>query len=154
MTVLRIAILLALTASVPVHAASNVSAKFDGVYEGAATPVPIAGAEGCTAFTLTEISISAGFLKTAKGTPGPMVSGLITEQGYVAAFLTRPGHQRSPLAGRLEDGVISAGLIESDSGCAWIVHLRRRPYTIPFSSYRTREQPKPQRAEQYTFSAR
>jgi hypothetical protein len=37
--------------------------------------------------------------------------------------MTRPGHQAAALDGRLEDGVIAAGFIESESGCVWVIHL-------------------------------
>lgn len=130
MTLLRIAVLLALVAPGGAHAASNVSAKFDGTYEGAATPAPAISAAGCKPFIVSDIAISAGFLKSPKGS-GLTVSGFVTEEGYVSASLARAGRPSYPLDGRLEDGVISAGFIEVDSGCIWIVHLRRRPQGIP-----------------------
>jgi hypothetical protein len=126
MDVLRGALLVPLFALSAAHAASNVSAKYDGSYEGAATPALPMRTAGCPAFTLNGIAISNGFLKTPQGEAAYAVSGFITEEGYVSAFLARAGHVRSALDGRMEDGVISAGFIESDSGCAWIVHLRRR----------------------------
>lgn len=122
----RGALFLTLMAAPSVHAASDVRAKFDGVYEGAAMPVPAMGPAGCPTFTLSDVWITKGFFKKSVAAMGPVVEGFITDEGYVSAFLTRPGHQRSALDGRLEDGVLSAGFIESDSGCVWVVHLRRR----------------------------
>lgn len=113
--------------SFSVEAASNVSAKYDGIYEGAATPAPGLGTANCLAFPLTDVRLEKGFFKAARAGSNVSISGFITEEGYVSAHMARAGHQRSPLDGRLEDGLIVAGFIEFDSGCSWVVHLRPRP---------------------------
>jgi hypothetical protein len=66
-------------------------------------------------------------VSTGRSPGDPIASGFITEEGYFAAFITRPGHQRTPMDGRLVDGSIIAGIMEGDSGCAWVIHLDRKP---------------------------
>ncbi len=116
-------------ASVSAEAASNVSSKYDGVYDGAATPAPDMGAANCSAFVLRDVKLEKGAFKpgTTEGGASLSVGGFITEEGYVSAYMMRPGHLRAPLDGRLDAGVIVAGFIEPDSGCIGVVHLRARP---------------------------
>lgn len=108
------------------QASSNVSGRYDGRYVGAAEPVPGMGPASCTGFTLGTISIEKGILRVPGRGSGIGVSGYITEEGYVSAFMTRAGHEKSALDGRLQDDVIVAGFIEKDTGCAWTVHLTRQ----------------------------
>jgi len=108
------------------QAASNVTTKFDGIYTSSAEPAPAMGAAGCPAFSLGEVNISRGFLRTTPAPDRPVVTGFITEEGYVAAYVTRPGHSRSAMDGRLDEGVIVAGFIEGDSNCMWVVRLTPR----------------------------
>jgi len=114
--------LLVITAGT-VHAGSDISNKFDGRYAGAAEPASGIGAQGCPSFTLSEIVIAQGFLRAAPTDNQPSLSGFITEEGYVAASVSRPGHMRSAMDGRLVEGVIVAGFIEADTNCAWVVRL-------------------------------
>lgn len=111
--------------SAHVGATSDVSAKFDGTYAGSAVPAPNMGGSGCTAFAIHEVSIIKGILRSGRDQAQPKTEGFITAEGYVSAFMTRAGHLRSPLDGRLENDVIVAGFIELDSNCHWIVKLAR-----------------------------
>lgn len=126
MRLLSLITAIALIAS-PVLAASNVSAKFDGIYAGEAKPAPLKSAPACASIPIAEVRVAKGFLSVSKNPEHLTVTGLITAEGYVAAFLTRPGHSRSPMDGRYEENTIIAGLIESDSDCSWVVYLTRRP---------------------------
>ncbi len=116
-------------ASVSAEAASNVSSKYDGVYDGDATPAPNMGAANCSAFVLRDVKLEKGAFKpgATEGGASLSVSGFITEDGYVSAYMMRSGHLRAPFDGRLDAGVIVAGFIEPDSGCIWVVHLQARP---------------------------
>lgn len=118
--------LLVTTMVASAQGASNVSAKFDGIYEGEATPAVALEQAGCSAFAAGEVVIANGILKSRKTDGSPTITGFITEEGYVAAFMTRAGHQRSAMDGRHENCVIGVGFIESDSGCAWVVHLQQK----------------------------
>lgn len=121
---MRIALtLMTLLVAGTAQAESNVSNKFDGVYQGNAMPVVGMSTSACPELQLPEVTIAKGFLKSAKDPSQPAVSGFITEEGYVAAFMARAGQQRSAMDGRFEAGVISAGFIEATSGCMWVVHL-------------------------------
>jgi hypothetical protein len=114
----------ALTAlSAPAGATSNVSSRYDGIYSGEATPAPDMGASSCASFSIGQVVISKGFLRTPKSADQPAIRGLITEEGYVAAWMTRPGYKRLALDGRLEANVISAGYIDEAQNCFWVVHL-------------------------------
>ena len=104
-------------------AASNVTNKYDGVYTGTAQPAPGTEVKGCLMFSVGDVTIARGFLRTPKGADLPFVTGLITEEGYVAAFMARPGHARAAMDGRFDEDQIVAGFIEEDSGCVWVVHL-------------------------------
>jgi hypothetical protein len=108
------------------QASSNVSGRYDGRYDGSAVPVAGMGPASCTGFSLATISIEKGILKVPRGGAGIAISGFITEEGYVSAFMTRAGHERSALDGRLQDDLIVAGFIEKDTGCVWTVHLARQ----------------------------
>lgn len=111
----------------PAQASSNVSARYDGKYDGVAELVPYMGPANCSGFVLPTVSIEKGFLKVAGRDAQIAISGFVTEEGYVSAFMTRAGHDRSALDGRLEDTIIAAGFIETDTGCVWTVHLTRQP---------------------------
>lgn len=104
-------------------AASNVSARYDGVYTGKAFPTPGMSAPTCQPFEIPRVTIAKGFFGAGTASDDIRISGFITEEGYVSAFMTRPGGQKYPLDGRLEDGRISAGFLEPAAGCAWIVEL-------------------------------
>lgn len=110
----------------PAWAASDVSPKFDGVYLGAAAVVSGMGVAACAPFDVGEVTISRGFVKPGTDAALPRISGFITEEGYLAAVMTRSGRPTFPLEGRLEDGVIVAGFIDTTENCYWTVHLRRR----------------------------
>jgi hypothetical protein len=118
--------LLVITAGT-VHAGSDISSKFDGRYAGTAEAASGIGARGCSSFTLGDVVIAQGFLRAARTDNQPSVSGFITEEGYVAASMSRPGHMRSAMDGRLVEGVIVAGFIEADTNCAWVVRLLPYP---------------------------
>jgi len=110
------------------QAASNVSAKFDGRYAGIAAPAPLSPV-ACSTLQFDHLAISGGFVSTPRGGSDPISSGFITEEGYFTAIITRPGHRPTPMDGRLVDGTIIAGVMECDSGCAWVIHLERKPQT-------------------------
>ena len=105
-------------------ATSNVSARYDGIYTGKAFPTPGMSAPTCQPFEIPRVTIAKGFLRAGATSDEIRISGFITEEGYVAAFMTRPGGQKYPLDGRLEDGRISAGFLEPAAACAWIVELK------------------------------
>lgn len=105
------------------YGASNVSSKYDGVYSGAAEPVTGMGAPNCPAFVIADVTIASGFLRTPQTTGQPTLSGFITEDGYLSAYLARPGRPRFPMDGRLENQTITAGFIDTEDNCYWIVRL-------------------------------
>lgn len=106
------------------NAASDVSAQFDGVYAGTAEPAPAMGRAGCGAFQIPSVTIAKGFFQTTSGAQ-PSVTGFVTADGYVSASLTRPGRPRLALDGRLEGDTISAGLIDAEDNCYWVVRLTK-----------------------------
>jgi hypothetical protein len=122
MSYLRTAFAFLLVFAGTAQAASNVSSKFDGSYSGTAEPAPAMGAAGCGRFSL-DVTITRGILRAAPLSAPYIISGFITEEGYVAAYLTRSGHVRSALDGRWDEGVIVAGFIEADSNCMWVLRL-------------------------------
>ena len=101
--------------SAPALATSGVSSAFDGVYLGAVR----SAAGDCPAFDIGRVTISGGALHSEPG--APIISGIITEEGYVQATLNRDG-SAGALDGRLNNGMISAGY--KNGSCAWIVELR------------------------------
>lgn len=122
---LALSLSLALGVAEVAAAASNVSSKYDGVYSGAAMPARTGVQSECAEFAVGNITIAGGIFKSP-ASQFPKVSGFVTEEGYVASFLTRSGHGRSAMDGRIVDGVIVAGLIEEDSGCMWTVRLEKQ----------------------------
>ncbi len=98
-------------------AASNVAHKLDGVYIGNAQPAPTVGTPGCPSFSLGEITIASGFFKIPQNAGEPVITGFITEEGYVAAHFARRDHLPAVMDGRFDNGEIVAGVIEPDSGC-------------------------------------
>ncbi|MSO73120.1 MAG: hypothetical protein EXQ84_05865 [Rhodospirillaceae bacterium] len=105
------------------RAASGVSAKYDGVYIGTGVPVQGLSAPECPTLMVGPITISKGFLRSEKTAERPAATGFITEEGYVSARFSRPGAKATRLAGRWDENVISAGVIEEDTGCAWTLRL-------------------------------
>lgn len=114
-----IALAFLLTAAASAHAASNVSPKFDGSYTAVVEVVPwMSTGPACGPFPLSDVTISKGVIATAS------VRGFITEEGYLEASIVLPGGVSTPLNGRLDNGEISAGVIDTKSGCAWLVRLK------------------------------
>lgn len=99
----------------PAFAFSGTTSNFDGVYLGAVHT----SAGNCPAFEIGRVTISNGALKSDTGEAA--ISGIITQEGYVAATLSRNG-TTARMDGRLDNGMISAGYM--DGACAWIVELR------------------------------
>lgn len=104
-------------------AASNVSARYDGVYSGQAVAAPAMSTGACPSFDIGPVTITKGFLRSEKAPDRPSITGFITEEGYIQASMTSPDGTKKPLDGRLENGTISAGLIDAAGGCAWLVEL-------------------------------
>ena len=112
--------------SAATQAATNVSAQYDGVYTGVAKPNPAVSVAGpCAPFTINKVTIRQGNLKSDAVTTAAAINGIITEDGYVQAKMALPGGAPSEFDGRLTGSTISAGFIESSSGCAWLVELKR-----------------------------
>jgi hypothetical protein len=107
-----------------VLASSNVTAKFDGDYAGVAEAMPDTDKPECRSFAIGNVTITKGFIHTPTVPGQSLVSGFITEQGYVTGRLKRPDHQAGAMDGRLVEGVIVAGFIEDETGCVWIVRLK------------------------------
>lgn len=99
----------------PALAFSGLTTNFDGVYLGAVHT----SSGSCPAFEVGRVTISNGALKSDSGDAS--ISGIITEEGYVAATLSRNG-TTARMDGRLDNGMISAGYV--DGACAWVVELR------------------------------
>ncbi|MHB1206441.1 MAG: hypothetical protein ACYCZX_12795 [Rhodospirillaceae bacterium] len=116
---------ISLHAPYPSWGANSISANFDGVYGGQATVNPALSSGSCGPFSMGKVIISKGNLRTEAKPDMPWVTGFITDDGYVQGSMARPGGARSPLNGRLKDGTISAGFIESASMCAWLIELKR-----------------------------
>jgi hypothetical protein len=111
-----------------VNAASDVSARFDGVYAGSAEPAPAMGRTGCGVFPVAPVTIANGFFQTAAdAAQASITAGFITADGYVSAYLTRPGRPRFAMDGRLDGQIIIAGFIDTDENCYWIVRLTKMP---------------------------
>lgn len=128
---MRIFLICALSSANASQAASNVSARFDGVYSGWAIQTPGMSLPSCSPFQITRMTIAQGFLRSDEGIDQPittgLITGLITEEGYMAGFMARPGGVKHDLDGRLENDIISAGFIETETSCAWLVELSRPP---------------------------
>ncbi len=95
-------------------AASNVSAKYDGVYSGQAVTVPAMSTGACPSFDIGPVTIAKGFLRSEKAPNQPAVNGFITEEGYLQASLVRPDGTKKPLDGRL----VVTGLVQLQAGDA------------------------------------
>jgi hypothetical protein len=109
--------------------ATDVSAQYDGVYMGVAKPNPSlsTATAPCVPFALGKVTISQGNLKADTAASAAAINGIITEDGYVQATMALPGGAKSPLDGRLERNLITAGFLDASSGCAWLVELKRAP---------------------------
>ncbi len=101
------------------QAASAVSSKFDGQYNGVAVPSPGASALACQGFALAPVSISQGAL-SSEGV-GAHVEGFVTEEGFVTGKLTRPGKNPSTFEGRFVNGKFAGGVIDDTERCSWTV---------------------------------
>ena len=110
----------------PAAATSNVSARFDGIYDGEAVPAPEMGNPECLSFRVDGMVIRQGIFHSTSGAEQPVIGGFITEEGYVSARLARASHKAFPMDGRLEDGIIVAGFIAADEDCDWVLRLQRR----------------------------
>jgi len=117
------ALLLSL-ASPSVYAASNISAKFDGTYHAAVEAVPwMNSGSSCGSLVVETVNIKNGLVSAAaRDVPGA-IRGFITEEGYLEATIMSPEGRSGALNGRLEDGMLSAGAIDQNAGCAWLVKL-------------------------------
>ncbi len=104
------------------HAASGISARYDGTYSGTAEPA--SNPLRCAPFSVEQVSISNGHLKSPAG--APEVKGFITEEGYVSGSLTRPNMKETPLDGRLQGDTIVAGYVDKDQDCDWVVKLHKQ----------------------------
>jgi hypothetical protein len=85
-------------------------------------------APSCPAIIIGPVTIANGFLQSEKIQDRPRITGFITEEGYISGKFVRGGANPTSIDGRLvEGGLISAGVIEDDTGCAWTFRLRRTP---------------------------
>jgi hypothetical protein len=109
--------------------AQNVSAQYDGVYLGVAKPnAALSTATApCVPFVIGKVTIARGNLKADTAASAAAINGIITGEGYVQATMAFPGGVKSPLDGRLENGLITAGFLDAGSGCAWLIELKRAP---------------------------
>ncbi len=108
------------------RAASDVSARYDGRYSGSAKPVPNMGSSECRAFAIDGVKVEKGFFLSSGASAQPAVKGFITEEGYVAAWMARPGGMAYAMDGRLEGSTIIAGYIDSAANCYWTVYLAKQ----------------------------
>jgi hypothetical protein len=111
--------------AMPVLAASGISAKYDGKYQGTASVNSATSSTSCSSYRLDDVSIEQGALSSAN--PDLAVKGFITEEGFLDASVTPAGGNTAELDGRLEDGAIVAGAIDPATGCSWIVKLEKVP---------------------------
>lgn len=111
---------------------SGVSPKFDGRYEGAMTPATDSNPQRCAAVTINEFIVRGGYVRPpAKVADVQTVvfDGFVTEEGFVTGHFRLPNGPRSPFEGRMvqeQNGVmLSGGLTDTQSGCAYLLELRK-----------------------------
>jgi hypothetical protein len=127
-------LLSALFIASPVVAASGISPRYDGVYAGEATapPGPPGSTRQCPDFTVERLRIAQGIVSSgsagrttrASNTGDPAIKGFITEEGFLSGTIALPGNDPDTIEGRLEDGVLVAGIMDHGSGCSWVLKLR------------------------------
>lgn len=105
------------------HATSDVSARFDGRYDGMANPVAWMSKPGCVAFEVRGLEILKGTVKYGNEYEAPRIRGFITAEGYLKSTLAPLGGSAVALEGRLEEGRLVAGAIDNTAGCVWILEL-------------------------------
>ncbi|MGE4063199.1 MAG: hypothetical protein AB7E79_07500 [Rhodospirillaceae bacterium] len=112
---------------------SGVSPKFDGRYEGAMTPATaFSNPQMCQAVTVDEFVIRGGYIRPPakiSDVQSVVFDGFVTEEGFVTGHFRMPGGERNQFEGRMVDeanGVLlSGGLADSGSGCAYLLELRK-----------------------------
>jgi len=111
---------------------SGVSPKFDGLYEGAMTPASTSKPQQCPAVTVSEFVVKGGYVRPpAKIADVQRVifDGFVTEEGFVTGHFRLPGGDRNEFEGRMvaeENGtLLSGGLSDKESGCAYLLELRK-----------------------------
>jgi hypothetical protein len=109
------------------QAASGVTARFDGMYSGMAEPAANRASAHCAPFTVEQVSITKGQLKSPSGPASPRLKGFITEEGYVSASMARPNMKELALDGRLQGDTIVAGYVDEGQNCNWVVKLKKQP---------------------------
>src|SRR5581483_12210626 len=111
-------LLLAVLIAGPAAATSGISDRFDGIYAGQATPPPDRAMAQCPSFSVGQMHIAKGIVSTGSGnratrtsnTDEPVISGFITEEGFLSGTITLPQGERDTIEGRLEDGILVAGI--------------------------------------------
>lgn len=126
---LLMAVLFAATSAL---AASGVSPKFDGRYEGALTPATKSDPQRCPAVTIDEFVVKGGYVRPpAKVADIQTIifDGFVTEEGFVSGHFRLPGGERNTFEGRMvpdENGtLLSGGLTDQASGCAYLMELQK-----------------------------
>lgn len=121
---------LAAVLAMPAAAASEISPRYDGIYAGRAMPRP--GTESrCLSFNVDRVRISKGVVSSGlsgaqRASVGdtPVIRGFITDEGFLSGSIMLPGSEHDTIEGRLEDGVLVAGIVDDALGCAWVLRLR------------------------------
>ena len=121
-TVLVIALVFTLADAM---AASGVSPKFDGRYAGMITPTPAVSASGCQPATVNAFVVRGGYIRPSGRIAATLAPAF---EGFVSGHM-RQGNFQRPFEARIvhdEGGVaLSGGVTDGETGCAWLVQLRR-----------------------------
>ncbi len=115
----------ALMWSAVADATSDISARYDGLYRGAAAPVPGFGAAVCPSFAIDSLRIERGLFKVSGSLDQPTFEGFITAEGFISGFFYRDRAKRQTFEGRIQDSHFSAGFIDEAAGCAWTANLTK-----------------------------
>jgi hypothetical protein len=118
------AVAIALAATAPARAKSDISPRFDGTYAGAMVPAPALSGSACGTHTIAGVTVRNGIIGTEAGRD-IVIAGLVTEEGFVRGRLGRMQAPSVLLEGHIDGRELTGGVIDERIGCAWIVKLQR-----------------------------
>ncbi len=127
------AVSLALTLAVTgASASSGVSPKFDGTYTGTMAPADGVASPACGTAAVSEMVVRGGIIRQSTkiaNTDAATFDGFVTEEGFVKGHVRYGGTIRTFEGRMTNEGhgtMLSGGVTDDQTGCAWLVELRQR----------------------------
>ena len=114
-------------------AASGISPRFDGHYRGSIVPSEISKGVCPSSGIVADLRVVNGHIQRSRviadtgAGPNWQFDGFVTEEGFVSGHAQMPTGRMAPFEGRVDGiggtAILSAGITDDATGCAWLVHL-------------------------------